>query len=407
LRFLPAANFAGSAPTITAHLIDDSSGSVTFQTGLNIPTVGSTTQYSNDTVVLSHTVTAVNDPPVRTAPTTLPTISVNEDSANTTAVSLGLSALAYSNGGESGQTLTYTITSIPAFVRIFKADGVSEVNQPAGRTIDLGGVSVTTTVADTNSTLGRIAWTGLTSKFSRIQVDARSKPVLTAAMADITLIVNATSSAAGTVEVQAMDMGYNLASGNWTLASPLGGINYGSVTFSETLGLSNQPFPTSSSVRNASPAQTARTLNWSGSSSFTLGASTSVSLMKSVTIAHTRGSLTTQAQAGGKLVETSAPVDMRPYLDWVLPVGAAIDTSAPASTVTAVERKSSGFETAAPAEIFKKIGSVAIASPFGIVDTDALSDRSPGEQTSEVSEFDKMTPDARLKNRLNLRGRIK
>ncbi|MFM8572557.1 MAG: Calx-beta domain-containing protein [Pirellula sp.] len=280
-------------------------------------------------------------------------------------------------------------------------------NQPAGRTIDLGGVSVTTTVADTNSTLGRIAWTGLTSNFSRIQVDAKSKPVLTAAMADITLIVNATSSAAGTVEVQAMDMGYNLVSGNWTLASPLGGINYGSVTFSETLGLSNEPFPTSSSVRNASPAQTARTLNWSRSSSFTLGASTSVSLMKSVTIAHTRGSLTTQAQAGGKLVETSAPVDMRPYLDWVLPVGAAFDTSAPASTVTAVERKSSGFETAAPAEIFKKIGSVAIASTFGIVDTDALSDRSLGEQTSEVSEFGKMTPDARLKNRLNLRGRIK
>ncbi|MFM8573566.1 MAG: beta strand repeat-containing protein, partial [Pirellula sp.] len=138
LRFLPAANFAGSAPTITAHLIDDSSGAVTFQTGLNITTVGSTTQYSNLTVVLSHTVTAVNDPPVRTAPATLPTISVNEDSANTTAVSLGLSALAYSNGGgtdENGQTLTYTITSIPAFVRIFKADGVSEVT--ASSTVSL------------------------------------------------------------------------------------------------------------------------------------------------------------------------------------------------------------------------------------------------------------------------------
>ena len=47
---------------------------------------------------LSITVTAVNDAPVRTAGTLTP-ITVDEDSANRTAVTLGLSGVTYGPGG--------------------------------------------------------------------------------------------------------------------------------------------------------------------------------------------------------------------------------------------------------------------------------------------------------------------
>ncbi|MFN6137791.1 MAG: Calx-beta domain-containing protein, partial [Planctomycetota bacterium] len=67
LRFLPAANFNGPAPTLSALLIDSSiSTSLSFATGVNISSIGTTTQYSSSTVVLSHNVTAVNDPPIST-----------------------------------------------------------------------------------------------------------------------------------------------------------------------------------------------------------------------------------------------------------------------------------------------------------------------------------------------------
>jgi len=78
---------------------------------------------------LSITINAVNDAPVLTAGT-LTAVTANEDSANATAVTLGLSAVTYGPGGgsdESSQTLTYTITSIPSFVTIFKADGTTSV----------------------------------------------------------------------------------------------------------------------------------------------------------------------------------------------------------------------------------------------------------------------------------------
>ena len=78
---------------------------------------------------LSITVGAVNDIPVQsgTAPTA---ISVLEDSANSTAVTLGMGNLAYGPGGgsdESSQLLTYTITAIPSFIQLFKADGITQV----------------------------------------------------------------------------------------------------------------------------------------------------------------------------------------------------------------------------------------------------------------------------------------
>ena len=75
------------------------------------------------------TVTEVNDQPVRTAGS-VSNLTVAEDSGLT---SLGLGSLAYSNGGgsdESGQTLTYTVTAVPASTLgdVVLADGTTVVN---------------------------------------------------------------------------------------------------------------------------------------------------------------------------------------------------------------------------------------------------------------------------------------
>ncbi|TAN46355.1 MAG: hypothetical protein EPN21_20685, partial [Methylococcaceae bacterium] len=108
----------------------------------------------------SLTVTPVNDAPALTAGS-LSFSAVNEDSANATAASLGLSAVTYGPGGgtdESGQTLTtYTITAIPSFVTLYKANG-NQVN--ANDTVtasELQGLKYKT-VADANGT-GNLTFT--------------------------------------------------------------------------------------------------------------------------------------------------------------------------------------------------------------------------------------------------------
>ena len=70
LRFLPALNFNGTAPALTAHLIDNSAGAVTNNSTVNLTTIGTgdPAQYSTATVALSQAITAVNDTPVNTVP---------------------------------------------------------------------------------------------------------------------------------------------------------------------------------------------------------------------------------------------------------------------------------------------------------------------------------------------------
>jgi hypothetical protein len=79
---------------------------------------------------LAITVNAINDEPVRTNNGSLPIISANEDSHNTTTLSLGLSGVLYGPGGgsdESGQTLSYQLTAIPAPITVWKSDGTTQV----------------------------------------------------------------------------------------------------------------------------------------------------------------------------------------------------------------------------------------------------------------------------------------
>ncbi|HEY7808522.1 MAG TPA: Ig-like domain-containing protein [Croceibacterium sp.] len=68
IRFDPAQDFNGTAPTLTAHLVETGAGAVTTGSTIdltsNLP--GGTTQISTGTVVLSESVTAVNDPPTST-----------------------------------------------------------------------------------------------------------------------------------------------------------------------------------------------------------------------------------------------------------------------------------------------------------------------------------------------------
>src|SRR5262249_47405042 len=103
---------------------------------------------------------AVNDQPVRTAGSPA-AININEDSSNSTAVSLGLSALTYGTGGgsdESSQTLTYKVTTIPSYMTVWLSDGVTQVTANTTVTLtQLQGLKYKT-VADANGT-GNLTWT--------------------------------------------------------------------------------------------------------------------------------------------------------------------------------------------------------------------------------------------------------
>src|SRR5204862_134087 len=104
------------------------------------------------TETLGITVTAVNDVPVRTAGSPA-AVSVNEDSANTTAVTLAMGSLAYSVGGgsdEAAQTLTYQVTVIPCCVTLWLSDGTTQVTANTTVTLaQLQGLKYKT-VADAN-----------------------------------------------------------------------------------------------------------------------------------------------------------------------------------------------------------------------------------------------------------------
>jgi len=84
LRFVPAANWNGTAPTLTSHLIDDSGGAVTTGTTAYLTSTGTggSTQYSSGTVALSETITAVNDAPTVINGATESLAAIDEDTAN-------------------------------------------------------------------------------------------------------------------------------------------------------------------------------------------------------------------------------------------------------------------------------------------------------------------------------------
>jgi hypothetical protein len=81
IRFLPATDFNGPAPTLTVKLVDASGGALTNGAVANTTTSGGSTPYSTGTVVLSHTVTAINDAPTVTGGSAVSLTTIGEDSA--------------------------------------------------------------------------------------------------------------------------------------------------------------------------------------------------------------------------------------------------------------------------------------------------------------------------------------
>ena len=159
IRFLPASHFNGTPGSLTTRLVDSSASGLSNGSTLNVSSNGGSSPYSAATVALSTSIFAVNDAPIQTG--TLPSpLTILEDSANTTAVSLGMANLNYSPGGgsdESGQTLSYTISAIPSFISLFKADGTTAVNVNTTLTLsELQGLTYKT-VANANGT-GNVTW---------------------------------------------------------------------------------------------------------------------------------------------------------------------------------------------------------------------------------------------------------
>ena len=82
IRFNPALDFVGSAPTLTVHLVDASAGAIVSGALADLSVTGGTTRYSTGTVILSQEVDNFNDAPTGVNGT----LSVHEFPSNGTAV---------------------------------------------------------------------------------------------------------------------------------------------------------------------------------------------------------------------------------------------------------------------------------------------------------------------------------
>ncbi|MBI1407812.1 MAG: hypothetical protein GC145_16990 [Caulobacter sp.] len=79
IRFYPAGNFNGTAPALTAVLVDNSGGALTNGAHIDVTTRGGSTAYSSGTVDLDLTVTAVNDAPTVINGASVTLMAVTED----------------------------------------------------------------------------------------------------------------------------------------------------------------------------------------------------------------------------------------------------------------------------------------------------------------------------------------
>jgi Ca2+-binding RTX toxin-like protein len=82
IRFNPALDFTGAAPTLVSHLVDASAGAIVSGALANLSVTGGTTQYSTGTVTLSEQVTPFNDAPTGVTGT----LQAPEDANNGSAV---------------------------------------------------------------------------------------------------------------------------------------------------------------------------------------------------------------------------------------------------------------------------------------------------------------------------------
>ncbi|MGZ5057486.1 MAG: Ig-like domain-containing protein, partial [Methylobacter sp.] len=110
LRFVPAANYNGSATALSVNLIETGASAITSGGTIDLGAGGATggaTHYSSATVALAHTVAAVNHVPVFIKGANQ---SVNEDAGAQT-VSGWATGLSTGPANESGQTLSFTASN--------------------------------------------------------------------------------------------------------------------------------------------------------------------------------------------------------------------------------------------------------------------------------------------------------
>lgn len=101
VRFNPAFGFVGSAPTLTAHLVDASGGAIVSGTTANLTVTGGTTPYSTGTVTLGQTVIDGNTPPTGVNGT----LTVIEDANN------GATVGTVTATDPDSSTFTYTLVN--------------------------------------------------------------------------------------------------------------------------------------------------------------------------------------------------------------------------------------------------------------------------------------------------------
>jgi VCBS repeat-containing protein len=223
---------------LTYKTIADANGAGTL--AWTVQDNGGTANGGHDTLTetIAVTVNAVNDAPERTAGT-ITSVNVAEDSANTTAVSLGLSSLDYGpNGGtdEATQTLTYTITAIPSFIGVFKADGTTQVAVNTTLTLaELQGLKYKT-VANAVGT-GNLIWsikdTGGTAN-GGIDTLSETLSVVVNAVNDQPVLTS--TAPAGITVDEDSEVGAPVSLGLTSLAyNPGGGTDEGQQTFTYTI----------------------------------------------------------------------------------------------------------------------------------------------------------------------------
>ncbi|TFI58329.1 hypothetical protein E2493_10095 [Sphingomonas parva] len=156
VRFNPAANFNGSAPTLTVHLIDNSLGfGISFGQVVDISgpgATGTTTAYSTGTVLLSQQVTAVNDAPVNTVGGP---ISINEDAVSVV-LSDNVSPMSVSDVEATGDiSYNLLVQHGTLTIRTDVAGGIQASDIQSGPGVGNGTSSlvITATIAEINTTL--------------------------------------------------------------------------------------------------------------------------------------------------------------------------------------------------------------------------------------------------------------
>jgi hypothetical protein len=155
IRFNPVQDYNGPAPTLTVHLIEGGGPAITNNGTVNLSAVGATggtTVYSAGTVVLSQSITAVNDAPVNTVGGTL---AINEDASATALTGISIADVDALPG--SLMSVTLNVENGTLAIRTNVAGGIvpADIIAQNGSTIVLSA-----TIAKINTTLA--AANGLT-----------------------------------------------------------------------------------------------------------------------------------------------------------------------------------------------------------------------------------------------------